>query len=127
MLISLLIVAAGGALGAVARFATVVFSGQLLGTRFPYGTLLVNSMGSFLAGFLMILIMERFATTDTWRLFLVVGFLGAYTTFSSFTWETWVLYESGEQLRALINVAANIVGSLGAVFLGTHMGRMLGG
>jgi fluoride exporter len=127
MLTTIIAVAFGGALGALARLATVILSATIFGTRFPYGTLLVNSIGSFMAGFLMILIMERFAGSELLRLFLVVGFLGAYTTFSSFSWETWALYESGEHLQACLNVLFNNVAALGLIFLGINAGRVVGG
>ncbi|MDI9817823.1 MULTISPECIES: fluoride efflux transporter CrcB [unclassified Legionella] len=122
----MLAVALGGAIGAVSRFATVVLMQNLLGSRYPYGTLMVNCIGSFLAGFLMILIMERMAASDYWRLFLVVGFLGAYTTFSSFSWETWALYQNGQSVTALFNVIINNLGSLTLALLGIHCARLIG-
>ncbi|MGQ3890508.1 fluoride efflux transporter CrcB [Legionella sp. CNM-4043-24] len=127
MLSSLLVVALGGSLGAVSRYSVVVLSQALLGARFPYGTLLVNSMGSFLAGLLMMLVMERLTDSEPWRLFLMVGFLGAYTTFSSFSWETLMMFEQGEQLKAALNVILNNVAALALVFMGVQVGRWIGG
>ncbi|MGQ3888029.1 fluoride efflux transporter CrcB [Legionella sp. CNM-1927-20] len=126
-MISIIIVALGGALGAVVRFATVTLVQTLLGLRFPFGTLIVNSIGSFLAGFIMIILLERFAVSDLWRLFLIVGFLGAYTTFSSFSWETWALFENGNSLLAWTNILLNNICSLSLAFLGVHIGRWVGG
>ena len=127
MILSLVAIASGGAIGAVARFATVMLSIRLFGAKFPFGTLLVNSIGSFLAGFLMVLIMSRFAATDTLRLFLVVGFLGAFTTFSSFSWETWALIQSGEIQSAFLNIFLNNFFSLGLAFVGINVARWLEG
>ncbi|STX28064.1 camphor resistance [Legionella beliardensis] len=124
---SILSVAVGGALGAMARFGTVTLVQELFGLRFPFGTLVVNTIGSFLAGFIMIILLERFAVGDAWRLFLVVGFLGAYTTFSSFAWETWALIESGKVLFFWLNILLNNVFSLSFAFLGIHLARWLGG
>ncbi|WED43445.1 fluoride efflux transporter CrcB [Legionella cardiaca] len=126
MLTSLLAVACGGTIGAVARFATVNIMQKLLGTGYPYGTLMVNCVGSFLAGFIMILIMERLVDAEYWRLFLVVGFLGAYTTFSSFSWETWMLYQNGQPLIAIGNIIFNNIGALVMAFIGIHCGRLVG-
>lgn len=127
MIHTLLAVAFGGAIGALSRLGTVLLAAYLLGARFPYGTLVVNSVGSFLAGFLMVIIMGRFANSELWRLFLVVGFLGAYTTFSSFSWETWVLFQSGEPLKACLNILLNNLFALGLALLGIFVGRSLGG
>ncbi|WP_131781106.1 fluoride efflux transporter CrcB [Legionella gresilensis] len=126
-MISIIIVALGGALGALARFGSVTLAQTILGLRFPFGTLIVNSIGSFLAGFIMIVLLERFAVSDLWRLFLVIGFLGAYTTFSSFSWETWALFESGSSLIAWTNILLNNIFSLSLAFLGVHIGRWVGG
>ncbi len=128
MLTAIFAVAAGGSLGAVARFGTVYFTQMLLGTRFPVGTLLVNCFGSFLIGFLMNFIMDRFTgEAEVWRLFLVVGFLGAYTTFSSFAWETLILYSNGEWLSAALNILLNNVCTLVMVLLGVQSARWIGG
>ncbi|MCP0913170.1 MULTISPECIES: fluoride efflux transporter CrcB [Legionella] len=120
-------VASGGALGALSRFGTVFLSQTLLKTRFPVGTLLVNCLGSFLIGLLMHLFLERYADQAHWRLFWVVGFLGAYTTFSSYAWETWVLYENGQWLGAVLNIMLNNCMTLLLVLIGIQSGRWLGG
>lgn len=127
MLASTLAVALGGAIGALMRYTIVVLSQALLGMRFPYGTLLVNSIGSFFAGFLMVFIMGRLANSDIWRLFLMVGFLGAFTTFSSYSWETLMLYEQGETFKAGLNVILNNIAALGLVFMGIIVSRWMGG
>lgn len=121
-------VACGGALGAFARFLLVNLTQALFGLRFPIGTLAVNCIGALLIGFLMYFFMERLAdSSETWRLFVVVGFLGAFTTFSSFAWETWILYSDGQWGSALLNIVANNVGTLLMVVLGIQSGRLLGG
>ena len=128
MLIAAIAVASGGALGALARFGTVTFIQVFLGSRFPLGTLVVNSLGSFLIGFIMSIIMERFSgAAEPMRLFLVVGFLGAYTTFSSFAWETWILYGSGEWRSAVFNILMNNLLTLMMVLLGIQSARLIGG
>lgn len=123
MLTQIIAVASGGAIGSICRYLTVTLMQQSVGSYFPHGTLLVNSIGSFFAGFLMILIMERFTGNDHWRLFLMVGFLGGYTTFSSFSWETWSLYQNGKIMAALLNVVLNNAASLTLAFIGIQLGR----
>ena len=127
MLAQVIAVACGGALGAVARFITVVVSQFMFGERFPMGTLLVNCLGSFLIGLFMSLFMDRLAEVEYWRLFIVVGFLGAYTTFSSFAWDTWVLYMNGQWLAASINVLLNNVITMALLLVGMQSGRLIGG
>lgn len=127
MFVPVIAVACGGALGAVARFATVMLSQFLFGARFPVGTLLVNCLGSFLIGLFMSLYMDRLADFEYWRLFIVVGFLGAYTTFSSFAWDTWVLYLDGQWAAASLNVLLNNVSTIALLLVGIFAGRLLGG
>nr|HAT8712970.1 fluoride efflux transporter CrcB [Legionella jordanis] len=126
MLAQLLTVAFGGAIGALTRFASVGGMQKLFGASFPFGTLLVNCVGSFLAGFIMVFILERLTEAEYWRLFLVVGFLGAYTTFSSFSWETWALYQDGKSMLAIGNIILNNVGALGMALIGINCGRFIG-
>ena len=118
-------VALGGAIGAVARYATVVFAQNLWGIRFPYGTLLVNTFGSFLAGFFLALLVGRYSGEEYWRLFFMVGFLGAYTTFSSFAAETIIMFEQGQWWKLATNVLANNLGCLAMVIIGASLGRYL--
>jgi fluoride exporter len=112
------LVALGGALGAIARYVTVLCCQFTWGLRFPYGTLLVNTLGSFVAGFFLTILVGRFNTGEYWRLFLFSGFLGAYTTFSSFAAETLLMYENGQWLKLCSNILLNNVGSLAMVFIG---------
>lgn len=119
-------IALGGALGALARFGTVSLASRFAGSEYPFGTLMVNGLGSFLVGFIMVLIMERLSGGEAVRLFTVVGFLGAYTTFSSFAWETLMLHQQGETIAALVNVVLNVVLALGAVIAGVLCARALG-
>lgn len=120
-----LIVAFGGSLGAISRYATVMFTQNVWGLRFPYGTLIVNTLGSFLAGFFLTLLVGRFSAEEYWRLFFFTGFLGAYTTFSSFAAESLFLFEQGQWLKLLTNILANNIGSLTLVLSGTMAARYL--
>jgi fluoride exporter len=87
-LIRYLLVLFGGGVGALARYVAASAIMARFGGKFPLGTLVINVTGSFLIGFLMTMLTERFQLDPRWRLLLVVGFLGGYTTFSSFEWET---------------------------------------
>jgi CrcB protein len=88
------------------------------GGRFPLGTLVANITGSFLIGVLMTLLTERLQPHPNWRLFLVVGFLGGYTTFSSFEYETYQAVRDGARWVGLINVAGSVLFGYLAVWLG---------
>jgi fluoride exporter len=88
------------------------------GGRFPLGTFVINITGSFLVGVLMTLLTERFQPHPNWRLLLVVGFLGGYTTFSSFEWETYSAVRGGGRLIGLLNVMASVLLGYLAVWLG---------
>ncbi|MDD2801073.1 MAG: fluoride efflux transporter CrcB [Methylobacter sp.] len=119
-------VALGGACGAVVRF--LVSSGiyQWLGRGFPYGTLVVNVLGSFLIGLLTeSLILQRVALTLDYRAAILVGFIGAFTTFSTFSLETFYLIEQGNLTRAGMNILVSVSVCLLAVWLGLLCGRAL--
>jgi CrcB protein len=124
-LLRLLAIAGGGAAGAVARYWV---SGRVyawLGTGFPWGTLAVNVAGSFLIGVLAILLIERLPYSAEWRSLLIVGFLGAFTTFSTFSLETLALIEQADYAKALANAVLSVVACLAATWLGVVAGRAL--
>ena len=121
----LLAIAGGGALGAVLRFGMSNSVYRLLGRDFPYGTMVVNVFGSLLMGFLFILFVERMLVSAEWRLGLLVGLLGAFTTFSTFSLETLALFDAGAPLKALLNIMASVVLCLAATLLGMILGRQI--
>lgn len=108
----------GGGLGATARFALATVIAERAGTTFPLGTLLINVSGSLIIGVLLVLLTESLAADPAWRLFFVVGFLGGYTTFSSFSFEAVALLMNGAWARA----AAYVVGSNGLSLLACAAG-----
>jgi CrcB protein len=113
-----LLVMLGGAAGSLARYVAGMAIMARLGGRFPLGTLVINVTGSFLIGLLMALFTERFHPHPYWRLLLVVGFLGGYTTFSSFEYETYSAVRAGTPWMGLINVVASVAMGYAAVWLG---------
>jgi CrcB protein len=121
----LIAIAGGGALGAVFRFLMASHIYRLFGKDFPFGTLSVNVLGSFLMGLFFILIIERGMLSGEWRSIIIIGFLGAFTTFSTFSIETLTLLESGELSRAALNIFLSVALCLMATWLGLVMGRQL--
>lgn len=118
-----LYVGIGGFLGAIARFLIAGFVQKALGTTFPVGTLCVNVLGSFIIGFLVMTF--EYIIAPEWKAMLVTGFLGALTTFSTFSYETVVLMQEGLFLKALFNVAANVITCLVATTGGMALFRLL--
>lgn len=119
-----LLVGAGGFIGAVARFVVARWVGVLVETRFPLGTFLINISGSFLLGVIGTMATQKvFANSDAVRLALGVGFLGAYTTFSTFEFETHALLEDGSWMTAAANVLASLLVGLVAVRAGIVAAR----
>lgn len=114
----------GGALGALGRYSLVMLMQHFFGKAFPYGTLLVNSMGALLIGLLSVLFLEKVTqVSEFWRLLFIVGFLGAFTTFSSFSLETLNLFLQGHTFRAFFNIMANVCLCLVAVWLGMQIAK----
>lgn len=124
-MLQILVIAGGGALGALLRFWVSSGVYAWLGRGFPYGTLAVNLLGSLLMGFLYVLMIERLAVGPEWRAALLVGFLGAFTTFSTFSLETLNLLEQAEVLKAAMNVVISVLACVFAAWLGVAGGRQL--
>ncbi len=122
---SFMAIALGGALGAMGRFASSQWLYGLIGRSFPYGTLFVNFIGSFLAGLLAVMLLERMAASPEIRAFLFIGFLGSFTTFSTFSLETVNLFISGDTLKAFVNMLVNVFVCVMACWLGLLLGRQL--
>lgn len=118
MLTQLLWVALGGAIGSAARYGASLAIARHLGRAFPYGTLTVNVTGSFAIGALAVVLSARPQANELWRLLLLTGVLGGFTTFSAFSLETLQLLGAGATGRAFVNVAANVVLCLAACWAG---------
>lgn len=118
-------VAVGGALGSVARYATIIGVGKVVGVGFPYGVLLANVLGGFVMGVLVELMALIWSPSDSVRVFWIVGILGGYTTFSSFSLDAWLLIEKGLYGPALLYIAASVILSIGALVAGLTITRMV--
>lgn len=113
----------GGGAGSLARYVIATAIMARMGGRFPFGTVIINITGSFLIGLLMTLLTNRIGSSPNLRLLLVTGFLGGYTTFSSFEWETLSLAAGGSWWLGLINVLGSVGLGYGAVWLGAAVAR----
>ena len=121
----ILAIAAGGAVGALLRYWTSTAVHSRLGMAFPYGTLAVNVLGSLLMGFLYVWLIDRMAAGPALRAFLLIGVLGAFTTFSTFSMETLNLMEAGHPGKALANVLVSVIVCVTAAGLGVLAARQL--
>lgn len=123
-----LIVALGGALGAVCRFWVREFLPRITDTQFPLHTLAVNLIGCFLAG-VVFMWLEQSSSSWTMNriLFFFVGFLGAFTTFSAFALDSLLLFNHGENLKLIVNILANCLLCLVCVFVGAWVGGRIAG
>lgn len=119
--ITLLMVAFGGAVGAISRFQITNWFTQWFGHSFPYATLSVNVIGSLIMGGLMAALTSGTLISPHWRPLIAVGFLGALTTFSTFSFDTLTLFTQGEWLKAAMNIVLNVVLCLIAVAIGYHL------
>ncbi len=125
MIKTLMFIAGGGAIGALSRYGASLGVYAIFGRGFPYGTLFVNVAGSFLMGVLSIMLLERLNLGPEWRAAILVGFLGSFTTFSTFSIETLNLLEQGDIHRAFWNISISLVLCIAAVWFGVSIGRQL--
>jgi fluoride exporter len=119
------IVSIGAVVGANARWIISRYAARFLGPVFPYGTLIINITGSLIVGFFIIWTTERVLVDPRWRLLIVVGFCGAFTTFSSYAFETIAYFEQGQWALMVANVFGNNLLCLGAVLAGMALARVL--
>ena len=114
----------GGGIGSIARYLVTTIAKNFTNIDFPFGTLIVNIVGSFLMGIFTALIVSKIiANSESMRLLLAVGFLGGFTTFSSFSMETFTLIEKHEIFYAIVNIVANVTFGLLAAYLGFKLIR----
>lgn len=111
----------GGGVGALSRYLVGTAIMTRFGGRFPLGTVFINVTGSFLIGFIMTMLTDRLRPHPNWRFLLVVGFLGGYTTFSSFQWESLGLIKDGGRWLGLLNLIGSVVLGYVAVWLGVEV------
>jgi len=121
----LILICLGGALGTAARYLAGGVVARWLGSDFPYGTLLVNVLGSFLIGLIQQVGLSTLAISDTVRLVLTIGLMGGFTTYSSFSYETLKLVETGDWLHAGLNVFLTTTLCLLVCGLGLELGRVV--
>jgi len=117
-----LLVGVGGALGSVLRFWASSYIAGRVGSRFPYGTFVVNISGSFLIGLALAVLAETMDWGANWRYLISIGFIGGYTTFSAFEYETFRLFQSGRVFSAILNVTLSVVVGFLAVWAGWSAG-----
>lgn len=124
-LIQYLAIGCAGFVGAVLRVAVATMCGRVFGIRFPYGTFIINITGSFLLGWFLTFISDRHSVSDTARLAIGAGFVGAYTTFSTLMFETNALADEGAGFAAILNLVGSILAGVLAVRFGIAVGRRM--
>lgn len=120
-----LMVALGGAIGSICRWTIGLVSNRALGDHFPWGTVFANLIGCFIIGIAFEIITNRMGDSPHVRALVITGFLGGFTTFSSFSLESMNLLQRGEPVLAILNIAASVTVSLAFVFLGFHLAKVL--
>ena len=124
-MIKYLMVGIGGFLGSVLRFWLGSFIGGRLGARFPYGTFVINVTGSFLIGMVLTVLATKAHWSPNWRYLIPIGFIGGYTTFSTFEYETLRLFQDGQLLTAMLNITLSVVIGFAGVWVGVVAGRVI--
>ena len=125
MMVELLAIGLGGAVGALCRYGVTLWASSLVGINFPYSTLIINVLGSFAVGLVFILLVERNLLAPIWRSVLMVGFLGAFTTFSTFSLQALGLMEEGRYMGALGYIASSVITCILATALGMYLARQM--
>jgi fluoride exporter len=123
--VTYLLIGIGGFLGCNARYLLGGWIAERYGTGFPYGTMVINVSGSFIIGFFLVLMSERFIVHPNWRLFFAIGFLGGYTTFSTFSFETFSLIQERSFFLTLANMVGSVVLGQISVLAGMILARLL--
>ncbi len=122
-MVKLLFIGIGGFFGAISRYVVAKISMLILGNNIPFGTFIVNVVGSFLLGYFHTITVERIFLPDYLRFALSVGFLGAFTTFSTFSVETLMLFEDNAYIFGLLNIFANFFFTLLSAYFGIYLAR----
>ncbi|ARU57304.1 MAG: fluoride efflux transporter CrcB [Pseudomonadales bacterium] len=125
MLTQILAVALGGALGAVCRYLVIGWVSTFAGTQFPFGTLAVNILGSFLMGVLYVVVIQKMHAYPEFRAVTVVGFLGAFTTFSTYSLEAFLMLQEGRIMQSVIYTLSSVILCVLAIALGIYTSRSL--
>ena len=125
MLKNFLAISSAAIVGANLRYVLSRIAARQLGPVFPYGTLFINIVGSFIVGFFIIWTTERVLIDPRWRLLVVIGFCGSFTTFSSFAFETMAYFAQGQWGLMVVNILSNNLLCLGAALAGMSLGRVL--
>ena len=124
-MLDFLAISAGAVAGANLRYWMSRYAVRLLGPVFPYGTLTINVLGSFVLGFFLVWTTERAVVDPRWRLLIAVGFCGGYTTFSSYAYETMAFFEQGQWMLLTANFVSNNLLACAAVLAGMALARVL--
>ena len=125
MLKTFAFIAIGGAFGAVMRFLSQAMVHEMFGREFPYGTLFVNVVGSLLIGVASVILIEKFELSSAWHMAIIVGVLGSFTTFSTFSIETLALFEQGDMFKAFANILLSVSLCISAVWAGVWVTKQI--